>query len=103
MKIRSIVLSIMIVVGSAASNASEAGQINQTPIHRNGFLKKPVSYRQYAISSCNGPCCFDAECSGQLVCLKGKCTDDPDVGTHVCSSRQSETDRSRKFAAAASR
>lgn len=103
MKISSVVLAIMIVVGSAASDASEAGQINQTPIHRNVILKKPKAYRQYAISSCNGPCCFDAECSGRLVCVKGKCTDDPDVGTNICSSSLLEKDSSRKVAAATAR
>jgi hypothetical protein len=103
MNIRSVVLAIMIVVGSAASDASEAGQINQTPIHRNVLLKKPQVYRQYAISSCNGPCCFDAECSGQLVCLSGKCADDPDIGTSICSSSLLEKDNLRKVTAAAAR
>jgi hypothetical protein len=30
----------MIIVGLAASGASEAAQINQKPIHRNSFLEK---------------------------------------------------------------
>ncbi|XP_022879293.1 kiwellin-like [Olea europaea var. sylvestris] len=37
-----------------------------------------------AISSCNGPCSTLNDCSGQLICIGGKCTDDPDVGTHIC-------------------
>lgn len=38
-----------------------------------------------AISSCNGPCNTLNDCDGQLICISGKCNDDPDVGTHVCS------------------
>ena len=37
-----------------------------------------------AISSCNGPCKTLNDCAGQLICIKGKCNDDPDVGTHIC-------------------
>ncbi|KAA8544086.1 hypothetical protein F0562_021737 [Nyssa sinensis] len=37
-----------------------------------------------AISSCNGPCQTLNDCSGQLICINGKCNDDPDVGTHIC-------------------
>ncbi|XP_057781818.1 kiwellin-like [Salvia miltiorrhiza] len=39
-----------------------------------------------AQSSCNGPCQTLNDCAGQLICINGKCTDDPDVGTHICSS-----------------
>ncbi|KAI4334369.1 hypothetical protein L6164_019069 [Bauhinia variegata] len=38
-----------------------------------------------AISSCSGPCKTLNDCDGQLICINGKCNDDPDVGTHVCS------------------
>ena len=39
-----------------------------------------------AISSCNGPCRTLNDWEGQLICINGKCNDDPDVGTHICSS-----------------
>ncbi|MED6144727.1 hypothetical protein PIB30_018200 [Stylosanthes scabra] len=39
-----------------------------------------------ALSSCNGPCNDLNDCSGQLICINGKCNDDPDVGTHICSN-----------------
>ncbi|CAK8536200.1 unnamed protein product [Lathyrus sativus] len=38
-----------------------------------------------AQSSCNGPCKTFNDCSGQLICINGKCNDDPDVGTHICT------------------
>ncbi|XP_044483467.1 kiwellin-like [Mangifera indica] len=38
-----------------------------------------------ALSSCNGPCKTLNDCSGQLICINGKCDDDPDVGTNICS------------------
>ncbi|KAL6276153.1 hypothetical protein ACE6H2_019754 [Prunus campanulata] len=37
-----------------------------------------------AISSCNGRCKTLNDCAGQLICIKGKCNDNPDVGTHTC-------------------
>lgn len=37
-----------------------------------------------AISSCNGPCISLNDCDGQLICIGGKCNDDPDVGTNIC-------------------
>nr|GMD69468.1 kiwellin-like [Ipomoea batatas] len=37
-----------------------------------------------ALSDCNGPCTTLNDCSGELICIGGKCTDDPDVGTHIC-------------------
>ncbi|XP_049378851.1 kiwellin-like [Solanum stenotomum] len=37
-----------------------------------------------AISSCNGPCKSLNDCDGQLICIRGKCNDDPDVGTNIC-------------------
>ncbi|KAK3442331.1 kiwellin [Eucalyptus grandis] len=43
----------------------------------------------HAISSCNGPCHTLDDCTGQLICINGKCHDDPDVGTHVCPSTPS--------------
>lgn len=42
-----------------------------------------------AISSCNGPCSTLNDCDGQLICISGRCTDDPDVGTHVCKGSPS--------------
>ncbi|XP_062083556.1 kiwellin-like [Humulus lupulus] len=38
-----------------------------------------------AISSCDGPCKTLDDCEGQLICIKGNCNDDPDVGTHICT------------------
>jgi hypothetical protein len=38
-----------------------------------------------AISSCNGPCRTLNDCAGQLICINGKCNDDPNVGTRICS------------------
>ncbi|KAL9381583.1 hypothetical protein Peur_027240 [Populus x canadensis] len=46
------------------------------------FLRSIIS--SHAISSCNGPCNALNDCDGQLICIKGKCNDDPDVGTHIC-------------------
>lgn len=37
-----------------------------------------------AISQCNGPCQDLNDCDGQLICINGKCNDDPDIGTHIC-------------------
>ncbi|KAI4303526.1 hypothetical protein MLD38_039140 [Melastoma candidum] len=37
-----------------------------------------------AISSCNGPCNTLNDCAGQLICINGRCNDDPDVGTTIC-------------------
>lgn len=39
-----------------------------------------------AISSCNGPCQTLNDCKGELICINAQCNDDPDVGTHICSS-----------------
>lgn len=41
-----------------------------------------------AISSCNGGCNDLNDCYGQLICINGKCNDDPDIGTHICSGRK---------------
>ncbi|KDP44017.1 hypothetical protein JCGZ_05484 [Jatropha curcas] len=38
-----------------------------------------------SISSCNGPCKTENDCDGQLICINGRCNDDPDVGTHICT------------------
>ncbi|KAJ4982276.1 hypothetical protein NE237_033113 [Protea cynaroides] len=38
-----------------------------------------------AISNCRGTCETLNDCNGQLICISGKCDDDPTVGTHVCS------------------
>ncbi|KAF8039918.1 hypothetical protein BT93_B2208 [Corymbia citriodora subsp. variegata] len=43
----------------------------------------------YAISSCNGPCQTLNDCDGKLICINGRCHDDPDVGTHICPSTPS--------------
>ncbi|KAK6926761.1 hypothetical protein RJ641_008480 [Dillenia turbinata] len=37
-----------------------------------------------AISTCGGPCRTQDDCDGQLICISGKCNDDPEVGTHIC-------------------
>ncbi|XP_019199586.1 PREDICTED: kiwellin-like isoform X1 [Ipomoea nil] len=37
-----------------------------------------------ALSTCNGPCTTLDDCSGELICIDGKCNDDPDVGTNIC-------------------
>ncbi|XVF04746.1 hypothetical protein REPUB_Repub05bG0111700 [Reevesia pubescens] len=42
-----------------------------------------------ALSNCNGPCRDLNDCSGQLICIEGKCADDPDVGTHICHGASS--------------
>lgn len=39
-----------------------------------------------AISSCSGPCKTLNDCAGQLICINGRCNDDPDVGTHICGN-----------------
>ena len=44
-----------------------------------------------ALSNCNGPCRDLNDCSGQLICIEGKCADDPDVGTHICQGGSSPT------------
>ncbi|KAK3205959.1 hypothetical protein Dsin_020005 [Dipteronia sinensis] len=48
------------------------------------FISSP--FLSNAISSCNGSCQSMDDCDGQLICTNGKCNDDPDVGTHVCST-----------------
>ncbi|KAI8524064.1 hypothetical protein RHMOL_Rhmol13G0120100 [Rhododendron molle] len=37
-----------------------------------------------SISYCNGPCRTLNDCNGRLICINGKCNDDPDLGTHIC-------------------
>ncbi|KAH7836989.1 hypothetical protein Vadar_008238 [Vaccinium darrowii] len=37
-----------------------------------------------SISHCNGPCQDLNDCNGKLICINQKCTDDPDLGTHIC-------------------
>ncbi|KAI6695796.1 hypothetical protein NL676_023506 [Syzygium grande] len=37
-------------------------------------------------NSCNGPCQTLNDCDGQLICISGRCTDDPQVGTHICGN-----------------
>ncbi|KAH7542661.1 hypothetical protein FEM48_Zijuj02G0097800 [Ziziphus jujuba var. spinosa] len=41
-----------------------------------------------AISSCKDPCRTLDDCEGQLICIKGKCNDDPELGTHTCRGRR---------------
>ena len=36
------------------------------------------------ISSCGGSCQTLDDCAGQLICIDGKCDDDPELGTHTC-------------------
>ncbi|GAU15684.1 hypothetical protein TSUD_109420 [Trifolium subterraneum] len=48
-----------------------------------------IPFLTNAQSSCNGPCNTLNDCSGQLICINGKCNDDPDVGTHICSGTPS--------------
>ena len=38
-----------------------------------------------AISSCGRQCQTLDDCDGQLICINGKCNDDPNVGTNICS------------------
>ncbi|OAY38046.1 hypothetical protein MANES_11G148100v8 [Manihot esculenta] len=45
-----------------------------------------------AISSCNGPCRTLNDCEGQLICINGKCNDDPDVGTNICGGGGGDDD-----------
>ncbi|XP_059430990.1 kiwellin-like [Corylus avellana] len=44
-----------------------------------------LPFLTHAISSCDGPCTTLNDCAGQLICINGKCNDDPDLGTHECS------------------
>ncbi|XP_047312184.1 kiwellin-like [Impatiens glandulifera] len=37
-----------------------------------------------ALSSCNGQCRTLNDCAGQLICISGRCNDDPNVGTRIC-------------------
>ena len=43
-----------------------------------------LPFSSNALSSCNGPCGDLNDCEGQLICINGKCNDDPDVGTTIC-------------------
>ncbi|XP_049353435.1 kiwellin-like [Solanum verrucosum] len=43
-------------------------------------------YTYNAISLCNGPCKTWDDCDGQLICINGKCNDDPNGGTKICQS-----------------
>ncbi|MED6213489.1 Kiwellin [Stylosanthes scabra] len=44
-----------------------------------------------AISYCKGPCNDLNDCYGQLICINGKCNDDPDLGTHICPTTTTPT------------
>ncbi|XP_028792018.1 kiwellin-like [Neltuma alba] len=37
-----------------------------------------------AVSDCGGSCTTLNDCAGQLICINGKCNDDPEVGTLIC-------------------
>ncbi|XP_059291774.1 kiwellin-like [Lycium ferocissimum] len=39
-----------------------------------------------AISQCNGPCKTWDDCDGQLICINGKCNDDPNAETNICKN-----------------
>ncbi|KAL5565744.1 hypothetical protein UlMin_028908 [Ulmus minor] len=45
-----------------------------------------LPFLSQALSCCNGPCQTLDDCAGQLICINGKCNDDPDVGTNTCKS-----------------
>ena len=45
-----------------------------------------IPFLTNAQSSCNGPCNTHNDCAGQLICIEGKCNDDPDIGTHICTN-----------------
>ncbi|KAI4313641.1 hypothetical protein L6164_026600 [Bauhinia variegata] len=47
------------------------------------FITLPLFTK--ATSSCNGPCETLNDCEGNLICINGKCNDDPDVGSNTCS------------------
>ncbi|KAH7521210.1 hypothetical protein FEM48_Zijuj07G0009100 [Ziziphus jujuba var. spinosa] len=43
-------------------------------------------FPSFAASTCGGPCQTADDCNGQLICIKGKCNDNPDNdGTHNCT------------------
>ncbi|KAA0035245.1 kiwellin-like [Cucumis melo var. makuwa] len=50
------------------------------------FLVLSLLSLSQAISLCSGPCQTLNDCQGQLICINGQCSDDPDVGTRICSS-----------------
>ncbi|XP_058199875.1 kiwellin-like [Rhododendron vialii] len=37
-----------------------------------------------SISNCNEPCRDLNDCDGKLICINGKCNDDPTEQTHIC-------------------
>ncbi|KAI6699658.1 hypothetical protein NL676_013982 [Syzygium grande] len=45
-----------------------------------------LSTNSHAISSCNGPCQTLDDCQGQLICINGMCSDDPNLGTQICGT-----------------
>ncbi|KAE8712268.1 Ripening-related protein grip22 [Hibiscus syriacus] len=51
------------------------------PLYLSSSLLSPLLYFP---SNCNGPCRDLNDCSGQLICISGKCNDDPDLGTSIC-------------------
>ncbi|KAK3419968.1 hypothetical protein EUGRSUZ_G00742, partial [Eucalyptus grandis] len=45
-----------------------------------------LSTNSHAISSCNGPCQTLGDCQGQLICINGMCSDDPNLGRRsICN------------------
>lgn len=45
------------------------------------FFITPITSQK----GCGNSCKTLNDCPGQLICTSGKCTDDPDVGTHICT------------------
>ncbi|XP_043717982.1 kiwellin-like [Telopea speciosissima] len=45
-----------------------------------------LPYLTSSLSSCGESCNTLNDCSGNLICINGKCNDDPDLGTHTCSN-----------------
>jgi len=44
----------------------------------------PINQCFPADGSCGSQCQNLNDCGGQLICIAGRCGDDPDIGTHVC-------------------
>ncbi|KAF3781407.1 hypothetical protein EJ110_NYTH37134 [Nymphaea thermarum] len=64
-------------------NSSKHGSIFTTTIPSS---PPPPSYASLAITFLRHLLLQWRNCYGQLICISGCCTDDPDVGTHICSS-----------------
>ncbi|KAF3781413.1 hypothetical protein EJ110_NYTH37144 [Nymphaea thermarum] len=64
--------------------AAAASFLKLLPVLLSLLLIVSLSPSTLALSSCNGPCSNLSDCEGQLICTGGRCSDDPDVGTHGC-------------------